>query len=88
MDFVTTTNLRTQSSQLVDSLKQGKKVSLVHRSQVIGEISPAKTGTKSFDTKKFRMFVKAPVKGGNLTYQEREQLYLKHLEEKYGKDLS
>jgi antitoxin (DNA-binding transcriptional repressor) of toxin-antitoxin stability system len=88
MNYITTTNLRTQSSQLVDSLKQGKRISLVHRSQVIGEISPVKKDAKSFDIKKFRTFVKPPQKVGSLSYQKRARLYRKHLEEKHGKDLS
>lgn len=88
MNYITTTNLRTQSTQLVDSLKQGKKVSLVHRSQIIGEISPVKKAVKSFDIKKFRMFIKSPGGEENLSYAERERLYRKHLEEKYGKNIS
>ena len=88
MKYITTTDLRTQSSQLVDSLKQGKKISLVHRSQVIGEILPIKEDAKAFDIKKFRIFIESPQKGKSLSYQEREQLYRKHLEDKYGKDLS
>lgn len=88
MNYITTTDLRTQSSQLVNSLKQGKKVSLVHRSQVIGEISPAKTDVKSFTIKKFREFIKTVAPKNALSYQERNQRYRKNLEEKYGKNLS
>ncbi len=88
MNFISTTDLRTQSSQLVNSLKQGKKLSLVHRSRVIGEILPVKSNTKSFDVKKFREFTKTGKPQKSLSYQERDNLYRKHLEEKYGKDLS
>jgi len=88
MNFISTTDLRTQSSQLVNSLKQGKKLSLVHRSRVIGEILPVKANAKSFDIKKFRELTKASKPQKNLSYQERDSLYRKHLEEKYGKDLS
>lgn len=88
MNYITTTDLRTQSSQLVQSLKQGKKVSLVHRSQVIGEISPVRIEAKSFDTKKFREYIKTAKSEDSLSYQERERIYREHLEEKYGKDLS
>ena len=88
MNYITTTDLRTQSSKLVDSLKQGKKVSLVHGSQVIGEISPVKMSTISFDIKKFREFIKTVEIHDSPSYRERESLYRKHLEEKYGKDIS
>jgi antitoxin (DNA-binding transcriptional repressor) of toxin-antitoxin stability system len=88
MKYITTTDLRTLSSQLVDSLKQGKKISLVHRSQIIGEISPIKKDAKIFDIKKFRVFIKTPLEGKSLNYQKRDQLYRKHLEAKYGKNLS
>ncbi len=88
MNYITTTDLRTQSSQLVQSLKLGKKISLVHRSQVIGEISPVRTDAKSFDIKRFRTFVKTAKLQDNLSYQERDKLYRKHLEKKYGKGLS
>ena len=88
MSFITTTDLRTQSSQLVQSLKQGKKISLVHRSQIIGEISPIHSDTKSFDVKKFREFVKVTKSQNALSYEERDNLYRKYLEEKYGKNLS
>lgn len=88
MNYITTTDLRTQSSQLVDSLKQGKKISIVHRSKIIGEISPVKINTKSFDIKKFRGFVKTAKSQNSLSDQERDTLYRKHLEEKYGKDIS
>ncbi|MDO8497550.1 MAG: hypothetical protein Q7S61_03320 [bacterium] len=88
MNYISTTDLRTQSSQLVDLLKLGEKISLVHRSRVIGEISPVKSKTKTFDVKKFRGFIKTAKTKNNLSYQERDDLYRKHLEEKYGKDLS
>ncbi len=88
MNTITTTNLRTQSSQLVNLLKQGKKVSLVHRSQIVGEISPVKTAIKSFDLKKFREFIKAPKSDKDLTYEEREEHYRTNLEKKHGKNLS
>ena len=88
MNYITTTNLRTQSSQLVESLKRGKKISLVHRSHVVGEILPIKTTTKIFDLKIFRKFVKTSKEKKALSYEERDNKYKKHLEEKYGKDLS
>ncbi len=88
MNYITTTDLRTQSSQLVQSLKQGKKVSLVHRSQIIGEISPIHSDAKSFDVKKFHEFIKAVKSEDEPSYKKRDEIYREHLEEKYGKDIS
>ncbi|MEK7186349.1 MAG: hypothetical protein AAB675_03215 [Patescibacteria group bacterium] len=90
MNYISTTDLRTQSSQLVNSLKQGKKLSLVHRSRIIGEISPVKSNVKSFDVKKFLELKKlAKVQNApKISYKERERIYRKHLMEKYGKGIS
>lgn len=88
MNYITTTDLRTQSSQLVQSLKQGKKISLVHRSQIIGEISPIHSDAKSFDVKKFREFIKAVKSKEAPSYKKRDEIYREHLEKKYGKDIS
>lgn len=88
MNYITTTNLRTQSRQLVNSLKYGEKISLIHRSKIIGEIIPIQANINTFDLKKFRKFTKNTKIKNNLSYQQRDALYRKHLEEKYGKDIS
>ena len=41
MDFITTTELRTKTTQLVLSLSQGKTTKLIHRSKIIADIIPA-----------------------------------------------
>jgi len=87
MKFVTTTDLRTKSSNLVDSLKRGESVSLIHRSKIVGVIKPAKEEPKKFDAKRFARLVTAL----NLpltTYAEREKRYREHLMKKYGKGIS
>lgn len=89
MNYITTTQLRSKTSQLVSELAKGKKVSLIHRSRVVGEISPkmeAKTLTqKDIDQlKKLAEELKLP----KLSYKERERRYRKHLMEKYGQHLS
>lgn len=89
MDTITTTNLRIQSSQLIDTLKKGGVVSLIHRSKVVGVIKPqkeAKVLTKE-DIKKLKTL------GQNLhlpklSYQKRENLYREQLLDKYGKGIS
>lgn len=86
MNYITTTDLRTKSSQLVADLKNGTKISLIHRSKVIGIIEPLQEPIKTFDVRKFRKFIKG-VSKTSLSYEEKEKRYRKHLEEKYGKDL-
>lgn len=87
MEYITTTSLRTQSSQLVKALQQGSTVTLIHRSKVIGVIDPAKPELKQFDAEGFKEALQG-LKIGHTTYEEREKIYRKHIEEKYGKNLS
>lgn len=41
MDYITTTDLRTKSSDLISSLKRGLSISLIHRSTIVGKIIPS-----------------------------------------------
>lgn len=89
MNYITTTDLRTKSSELVDNLKKGLSISLIHRSKVIGEIRPKKeskplTRKDIEELKKLAKELKLP----KLSYRLREIKYRKHLMEKYGKGLS
>ena len=89
MDTITTTNLRTQSSKLIDTLKKGGVVSLIHRSKVVGLIKPQKE-TKVLTLEDIKQ-IKAISQNLNLpklSYEERENLYRKQLLNKYGKDIS
>lgn len=89
MEYITTTQLRTKSSQLVNSISKGDTVSLVHRSRVIGEIRPkkeAKALTKT-DIKHIQQLA-AKLNLPKTSYKERERIYRKHLMAKYGKGLS
>ena len=86
MEYITTTNLRTQSSELVNTLKRGDEVSLIHRSKLVGIIRPVQQA-KKFDVAAFKELIS----GLDLpptTYAEREKIYRKHLMEKYGKGIS
>lgn len=89
MQFITSTDLRTKSSELIKTLKKGGSVSLVHRSQVIGEIKPkkeAKVMTAS-DIAKLKQIAKK-MNLPKTSYKQREKNYRKHIMEKYGKGLS
>lgn len=90
MNHITTTDLRTKSSELITSLKNGRSVSLVHRSKIVGIIKPAKEEPKALTRSDINK-IKELAKKFNLpkmSYKEREEKYRKHLIEKYGKDLS
>lgn len=88
MDFITTTNLRTQSSQLIETLKKGGSVKLIHRSKVVGVIKP-KRQPKPLTEEKIKL-LKELAKSLNLpklSYKERKRIYTEHLMSKYGKNL-
>ncbi|TSC87876.1 MAG: Uncharacterized protein G01um10147_379 [Microgenomates group bacterium Gr01-1014_7] len=89
MNYITTTDLRTKSSELIETLKKGGSVSLIHRSKIVGEIKPAQEPKPL--TKEGIARIKKLAKELNLpklSYKERERRYRRHLMEKYGKDLS
>lgn len=89
MDYVTTTGLRTQSPQLVKTLKKGGTVSLIHRSKIVGVIKPQEQ--PKILTKSGIELLKKLAEELNLpktSYKQREKIYRKHLMEKYGKGIS
>ena len=87
MNYLTTTQLRTKSSDLVDMLLAGESVELIHRSKVIGEVNPKKAEGKVFNAKKMLELAKK-MNLPKLSYKERERRYRQHLERKYGKGIS
>lgn len=86
MNYITTTQLRTRSSELVNTLKKGDSVSLIHRSKIIGEIKPVEKQPVVFDAKEF-MRLAEELNLPKTTYAERERRYRAHLMKKYGKNL-
>lgn len=87
MQVITTTELRTKSKQLVKTLKEGGRLSLIHRSRLIGEIMPVQE-PKPFDPDAFNKFLDSIKPKRLIPKKDREKVYRKHLEEKYGKSLS
>lgn len=85
MNYITTTQLRTDSTRLVSSLRMGERISLIHRSQIIGIISPMEeTGKNIQSLKGLDNFLKAIAPPTKMTPQKREKTYRKHLTAKYG----
>lgn len=87
MDYITTTQLRTESPRLIEALLAGESIELVHRSKVIGEVKPKKAEGKVFNAKKMLEFARK-MNLPKLSYKERERRYRQHLEKKYGKNIS
>ena len=87
MNLITTTELRTRTSELVNFLLAGESVNLIHRSKIIGEITPAKEKGKKFNAKEFQKIVDR-LNLQRLSYKQRERNYRTHLLKKYGKGLS
>lgn len=89
MEYITTTQLRTRSPQLVKSLKNGNSVSLIHRSKVIGKIEAVQpTAPPITDIEEFRKFIHSISPKKIIPRSKREQIYRKRLMEKYGKNIS
>lgn len=89
MDYITTTGLRTQSSELVNALRRGGSVSLIHRSKVIGSIvSEDASEAPPINVGEFRKFLKSIKPTKLIPRSQRERVYRANLIKKYGKIIS
>ncbi len=89
MKYISTLDLRNKSSKLIQSLKDGESTYLIYRSKVVAEIKPVKyTESKKFNSAEFKKLIGTMPKMDIIPRKDREKIYRKHLEEKYGKDLS
>lgn len=87
MQYITTTELRKKSKELVNALQEGHSVELIHRSKVVGEIRPKVQDPKPFDPDKVAEIAKK-LNLPKLTPRQIEARYRAHLMKKYGKGLS
>lgn len=85
--MVTTTELRTHVPLLIEELRRGGTVELVHRSKIIGEIKPKMRIPKPFNPDRFIEAV-SKLNLPNLSDKQLESNYRKHIMKKYGKGLS
>lgn len=88
MDYITTNNLRTQSSKLIDILKKSGTISLVHRSKIVGVIKPIVSTAGPIDINDLRKFLSKVKLKKLVPRSQREKVYRKTLVEKYGKGIS
>jgi len=90
MNYITSTELRTKTSELVKALKKGQSVSLLHHSRIIGTFEPKikDEPVKIVDVKALKKFLDEIKPKKLIPRKDRDKIYRKHLEEKYGKGLS
>lgn len=89
MNYLTTTQLRTQTSKLVETLKKKGTISLIHRSKVIGTINPVQEEpVKISDVRAFEKFLSQIRPPKIIPRRDREKVYRQHLIKKYGKGIS
>ncbi|MCJ7740181.1 hypothetical protein MUP32_02565 [Candidatus Microgenomates bacterium] len=86
--FITTTELREQSSKLVASLMAGENLSLVYRSKIIGLIRPMTAKSKVIENlTEFRKAVLSLQPAKPISYDKRRQLYRDYLKKRHGQNL-
>jgi hypothetical protein len=87
MQFITTTELRTKSKELIKLLQEGRSVDLIHRSKVVGEIKPKIQDPKPFNPERFAKIVDK-LNFPPLTLRQIETRYRKAMKKKHGQNLS
>lgn len=90
MQYITTTQLRTKSTDLISLLAAGASVDLIHRSKIVGTIQPKSHEPKAL-TPKDIIDLKKAIKALNLpklSDKQREANYRRHLLKKYGPRIS
>lgn len=83
---MTTTNLRTNTSRLVSLLGKNDKISLIHRSKIVGIIQPVLFSAKPFDVLDLTRCLQ-DLKLGSTSYKQRKMAFQAHLSNKYGKNI-
>lgn len=87
MNYITTTQLRTQTSAFVEALLAGKSIDLIHRSKNLGSLSLEQDSNRKTNHTRLAK----NIENLDLPYLTPTQVknnYQKHLDQKYGKSLS
>ncbi len=88
MNYITTTQLRTDTPELLSTLQAGKTTHLLHRSKVVAVITPInQSAPKIFDGEKYLEETKGMVTK-KYTQEQRDKNYHNYLMGKYGKNIS
>lgn len=86
--FITTTELREQSSKVVASLLAGENITLIHRSKMIGKITPIDSTHRVItDVKEFKKALDAAKPKKLIPRNQREKIYRDNLKKKYAPNL-
>lgn len=87
MNLITTTELRTKTSKLVESLLRGEEVDLIHRSKIVATIKPKEMQkTKRIDSKKLQEKIDK-LNLPSLTLKETDRRYRIAMMQKHGQGL-
>lgn len=78
------TELRTNTSRIVATLKKKGEISLIYRSKIVGVIKPESRYTRSFNTNLTASILKQLKPSKIVPRFQREATYRKHLMKKYG----
>ena len=88
MQVITTTELRTKSKELVQVLREGRSVDLIHRSKVVGCLIPNKDArTKTINVKRLEAKINK-LDFPHLTNKEIDRRYKAAMMNKHGQGLS
>jgi len=85
MEYITATELRTKTKELVKYLKGGNSTSLIYKSKIVGIVSPIKEKRPKVVDEHFIEIMKKMSTNTVTTKKQREQIYRKHLIDKYGR---
>ncbi|TXG78353.1 hypothetical protein E6Q11_01175 [Candidatus Dojkabacteria bacterium] len=85
---MSTTELRNKMADMVAALKQGKRIKIIHRSEVLATITPETPQPKLFNAEKFKRALAKMKPRKLIPVEDRDKIYRAHLEEKYGKGVS
>lgn len=86
MNYITTTELRTRSSELIDFLLAGETVNLIHRSSIVGTIVPVEEEVGNLTKEDIRKIAQTLILLNlpTTTLSKRAKNYHLHLKKKYG----
>ena len=90
MNLITTTELRTKTTNLIESILSGEEVDLVHRSKIVATIKPKRDEPKPLNEQDIKEIINLArsLNLPKLSDKQIETRYRKHIMEKYGKGLS
>lgn len=87
MNYITTTDLRTKSSDLISTLRKGQSISLIHRSSIVGKIIPiSREDAKIISGKQLADKIQL-LDLPKLSLEEIDRRYRSAMMKKYGKGL-